>query len=143
MNTKGFLVAALFPFPALAEQCLVVGITDGDTLKLRCREQITVRLADIDAPEKGQAFGQRSKEALSDLCFGTMARMDAQSRDRYGRTVARIRCAGTDANAAMVRQGMAWAYRRYQTDPKFSVFEAEARYRKAGLGAGFHRLRLP
>ena len=57
--------------------CLIVGISDGDTLTARCPaadpahpyQQVRVRLAEIDAPESRQAFGQRSKRHLSDLCF--------------------------------------------------------------------------
>ena len=99
--------------------CLVVAISDGDTIKVRCpdRPQLVIRLAEIDAPEKAQPFGQRSKELLSTLCFKKQAEIRPSMRDRYGRTVARILCAGTDANAAMVRAGMAWAYTRYLTDP--------------------------
>ena len=50
-------------------------MTDGDTIKVRCGEgaQTTIRLAGIDAPEKKQAFGQRSKQALSDLCYQVQA----------------------------------------------------------------------
>jgi endonuclease YncB( thermonuclease family) len=47
--------------------CLVIGIADGDTLTARCEtpagmENIKVRLAEVDAPEKGQAFGTQSKQ---------------------------------------------------------------------------------
>lgn len=53
--------------------CLVIGIGDGDTLAARCGEpgayeQIKVRVAGIDAPEKSQAFGQVSRQALADMC---------------------------------------------------------------------------
>ena len=46
--------------------CLVVAITDGDTIKVRCPEQpqAVVRLAEIDAPESKQPFGQRSKQEI-------------------------------------------------------------------------------
>jgi endonuclease YncB( thermonuclease family) len=49
----------------------VVGVTDGDTITLlgENRRQHRIRLAGIDAPEKGQPFGQKSKQALSDLVF--------------------------------------------------------------------------
>src|SRR5260221_6233168 len=92
--------------------CLVVGITDGDTLKARCeqegqRQPVTVRLAEIDAPEKAQPFGLRSKQHLASLCFRQQAEIRPSAMDRYGRTVARVICAGTDDNAAMVRAGMA------------------------------------
>ena len=117
--------------------CLVVGISDGDTIKVRCPDQpqMVIRLAEIDAPEKAQAFGQRSKELLSTLCFKKQAEIRPSTRDRYGRTVARVLCAGTDANAAMVRSGMAWAYTRYLTDPQIKAMEVVARRERLGLWA--------
>ena len=43
-----------------------VGISDGDTITVLVdRREVKVRVAGIDAPEKKQAFGQRSKESLS------------------------------------------------------------------------------
>ncbi len=121
-----------------AERCLVVGVTDGDTLKVRCAEaggyrQLSVRLAEIDAPEKGQAFGQRSKLSLSTLCFGSWAVITPKKQDRYGRTVARVDCRGLDVNAEQVRRGMAWAYAKYQRDPVFTRLEILARAERVGL----------
>lgn len=120
--------------------CLVVGISDGDTLKVRCPDQpqMVVRLAEIDAPEKAQPYGQRSKEWLSTLCFKKQAEVRPASRDRYGRTVARVICAGSDANAAMVRAGMAWAHTRYLTDPQIRAMELVARRERLGLWADAH-----
>ncbi len=118
--------------------CFVVAISDGDTLKARCGDdglQVTVRLAEIDAPEKAQPFGQRSKQHLSDLCFQRNAEIQPTARDRYGRTVARVTCDGVDANADMVRAGMAWAYTKYQTDPAIPAIEQSARLNHAGLWA--------
>ena len=62
-------------------------MSDGDTLIVLTPEKqpIKVRLAEIDAPEKSQAFGQRSKQSLSDLVFGKQVRIEQQDRDRYGR----------------------------------------------------------
>ncbi|MDQ3185476.1 MAG: thermonuclease family protein, partial [Pseudomonadota bacterium] len=71
----------------------VVGIADGDTLAVLTNDQreVKIRLAEIDAPEKRQAFGTRSKQSLSDLCFGKEAEITAHVKDRYKRTVARIK----------------------------------------------------
>ncbi|WP_448172273.1 thermonuclease family protein [Rhizobacter fulvus] len=118
--------------------CVVIGISDGDTLKVRCKtdqgqQALTVRLAEIDAPEKGQPFGKRSKRHLSDLCFRRNAEIRPTARDRYGRTVARVICEGADANAAMVRSGMAWAYTRYLSDPQIQAMEVLARREYVGL----------
>ena len=122
--------------------CLVVGISDGDTVKVRCphQAQTAVRLAEIDAPEKAQPFGQRSKQLLSTLCFMKQAQIRPAGRDRYGRTIARVTCAGTDANAAMVRAGLAWAYTRYLNDPKIQALELVARRERLGLWVDPHPL---
>jgi endonuclease YncB( thermonuclease family) len=133
-----FIAALAINTPAIADNCLVVAVTDGDTLKARCGtagayEQITIRLAEIDAPERKQSFGDRSKDALGALCHETMATIKPQTKDRYGRTVARVECRGVDANAAMVKLGMAWAYVKYQTDPQFPQLEQQARAQRVGL----------
>lgn len=106
---------------ATALICIVVGISDGDTLSARCTtqdaahpyQQVKVRLAGIDAPEKNQPFGQRSKEALSDLCFQVAAKITPKSTDRYGRTVADVECSGKDAGQEQVKAGMVWVYDKY------------------------------
>ena len=115
----------------------VVAIADGDTITvLRGREQVKVRLLDIDAPEKGQAFGNRSKQSLSDLCFSTTAKLDRSGKDRYGRTLATIYCNGVNANAEQVRRSMAWVYEGYA--PMKSLLyrvQAEAKAARRGLWA--------
>ncbi len=86
----------------------VIAVTDGDTIKvLKGHEQIKVRLVEIDAPEKAQAFGNKSKQSLSELCFGKTATLVYEGKDRYGRTLARVHCDGIDANAEQVRRGLA------------------------------------
>ena len=62
-----------------------------------------MRLAEIDAPEKVQPFGQRSRQQLADLCFNQEANIRETARDRFGRTVARVRCQGLDASAEQVK----------------------------------------
>jgi endonuclease YncB( thermonuclease family) len=113
----------------------VVGITDGDTITvLVARQEIKVRLADVDAPESKQAFGTRSKQALSDLCFRKDARLDTQGKDRYGRTIATVYCAGKNANAEQVWQGMAWVFDRYaKPDSPLYGLQREARAARRGL----------
>ncbi|NMM75544.1 nuclease [Rhodococcus sp. SRB_17] len=98
--------------------CLVVGISDGDTLTARCGEvgayeQVRVRIAAIDAPEKRQPFGNAARQHLAALCFQQQAVISARAKDRYGRTVADVECQGKDAGQEMVRSGMAWYYVKY------------------------------
>jgi endonuclease YncB( thermonuclease family) len=118
--------------------CLVIGIADGDTLTARCEQaggavNVKVRLAEIDAPERGQAFGTRSRQHLADLCFRKPATVRVTARDRYGRTVAHVECAGTDANAEQLRAGMAWVFARYVTDQSLYSLQDQARADQRGL----------
>ncbi len=111
----------------------VVGIADGDTITvLADTTPHKIRLAEIDAPEKKQAFGERAKLSLSALCFDRRASVSKGKTDRYGRTVARVRCQGIDASLHQVQQGLAWAYTAYLTDPAVAIAEQLAR--DSGLG---------
>ena len=95
-----------------------------------------MRLTDIDAPELRQPFGTRSKQSLSELCFGKMAALDVRGQDRYKRTIAQVTCDGTDANAEQVRRGYAWTYIRYApTGSPLHAMQDEARTAHRGLWA--------
>src|ERR1700741_3569911 len=73
----------------------VVRVSDGDTLTLLVdRKQIKVRLTEIDAPESKQAFGQRARQSLGDLCAGQEAVVRSSGRDKYGRVLGRVDCRG-------------------------------------------------
>ena len=126
--------------------CVVVGITDGDTLTARCgsaagmpTQPIKVRLAQVDAPEHHQPFGARSREHLAALCFKQHAEVrpitGGGSFDRYGRVVAQVNCKGIDANAEQVRAGMAWVFDRYVTDRRLYALQDEAQAAHRGLWA--------
>ena len=113
----------------------VVAVSDGDTVTVLVgREQTKVRLWGIDAPEKAQAFGQRSREHVSLLVFGKTVRVEVWGKDRYGRTLGRIFHGGADVNLAMVRAGMAWWYQQYAPGADdIELAEQQARAAKAGL----------
>jgi len=114
----------------------VVRVSDGDTLTLLIdRKQVKVRLTEIDAPETKQAFGQRSRQSLGEICAGQAATVRSSGRDKYGRTLGRVECQGIDANAEQVRRGMAWVYDRYVTDRSLYALQNEARAAHAGLWA--------
>lgn len=114
----------------------VVGVSDGDTISvLKDREKVKVRLVEIDAPEKGQAYGNRSKQALSALVHGKQVEIKEHGTDRYGRTLGRIYQSGLDVNAEMVRRGMAWVYVKYAKDQGLYQIQAEAREQRRELWA--------
>lgn len=112
----------------------VVGVMDGDTVDvLVSNERVRVRLAHIDAPEKHQAFGARSHQALSSLVFRRPITVTEVDRDRYGRVVGVIHVAGTEVNAEMVRLGMAWVYRKHYVGAALYELERDARASRRGL----------
>ena len=112
----------------------VIGISDGDTLTvLHDRQPVKIRLANIDAPENGQAWGNRSKESLSELCWQKDATYQVQDIDRYGRTVAIVSCDGVEVNRAQVERGMAWVYTKYNRDPALPELQEQAMEGKRGL----------
>ena len=112
----------------------VVGVTDGDSITvLRDRVQVKVRLVDIDAPEKAQPFGNRSKQALEALVKGQEVRVVERGQDRYHRALGRIYRGDLDVNAEQVRQGMAWVFRKYSKDASLDPIEAGAKEQRRGL----------
>ena len=147
------LLALPFALHAASRTCLVVGVIDGDTLTARCPlgggyERLRVRLDAIDAPEQGQAFGARAKQALSRLVFAKKVELDCPKTDPYGRSVCSVRVAPAsapegpktlDAGLAMVTLGMAWWYRAYaheqtpQARGQHEFAEAEAKAKRIGL----------
>ncbi len=137
MKLTPFLMAMFAANVAAAADisCRVVGVSDGDTVTCLTSEkqQIKVRLAQIDAPEKNQPFGERSKQALSAMVYGKQVTLQPETTDKYGRTVARVVVGGVDANLAQVKAGMAWVYTQYAREQSYFAAEKQARANRAGL----------
>lgn len=116
----------------------VTGIKDGDTFEvLYDGEPERVRLAEIDCPEKSQAFGKNAKQYASDLCFGkTVTVTSAGKRDRYNRVIGTVVTKeGVNVNEALLKAGLAWHYKQYSKNAAMDVFEADAREQHLGLWA--------
>ncbi len=133
-----FLAVLAGPLRAAEYVGKVVAISDGDTLTLLVPDgasfkQVKVRLGEIDTPESRQPYGNRARQALSDLAFNQQARVVVQDTDRYGRTVGRVYVGDTDVNAELVKQGAAWAYRQYLKDQSLLALEQQAKSAKRGL----------
>jgi len=112
----------------------VVAVADGDTLTVLVdKVGVKIRLDGIDAPERAQAFGARSREKLSELVFGKTVRVVTKGKDRYGRTIGVVFIDGENVNAKMIESGLAWHYKRYSSDAELDRLEREARRAKRGL----------
>lgn len=118
----------------------VVGIADGDTLTLldASNTQHRIRLAGIDAPEKGQPFGQVCRQSLSDLAYDRMVAVEASKLDRYGRVIGKVLVEDRDANLEQIRRGCGWHYKKYQNEQilsdRLSYGKAEETARVRGVG---------
>lgn len=106
----------------------VIAIADGDTLTIldESNTQHKIRLAGIDAPEKSQAFGQQSKQSLSDCAYGKQAVINYDKKDRYGRTVGKVVVNGSDCNIRQIGLGLAWHYKKYADEQPINDREAYA-----------------
>lgn len=137
------LLLALGSLVASAETITgrVVGVTDGDTITIRdaSNQQFKIRLSGIDAPEKGQSFGNRAKESLSEMVFTKQVVVESNKEDRYRRKVGKVQHEGTDVNLEQVKRGMAWHYTAYAKEQApadreaYANAEAEARVQRRGL----------
>lgn len=128
----------------LAWQGKVVGITDGDTIKvLDSDKQVhKIRLYGIDCPEKGQPFGTKAKQKASDLAFQKTVKIQEFDTDRYGRTIADVILPdGRNMNLEMIRSGFAWVYTKYCKRPgcrEWKDIEESARQGRVGLWSDPH-----
>ena len=112
----------------------VVSVADGDTITILVdRDQVKVRLAEIDAPEHGQPWGKRAKQALIEKIAGHVVQVETKFNDRSGRRVGHVVYSGRDINRELVREGHAWVYRQWLRDETLLDDEAHARAERAGL----------
>ena len=138
MKAAAWIAALLFLAPIAArDETLagqVVSVADGDTITvLADGERVKVRLAEIDAPERGQPWGRRAKQALTGKVAGHVVQVESSFNDRYGRRVGHVACSGRDINRELVREGHAWVYRQWLRDASLLDDEAHARAARAGL----------
>lgn len=126
---------------AYAEPVRISGtatVLDGDTVDIGV---IRIRLHGIDAPEDSQICedkygrdwpcGTASTNFLADWIDGKKVECLALERDMYGRVIGTCYKDGIDLNAAMVREGLAWAFTRFSED--YVVEEATAREAQLGI----------
>lgn len=132
------LIAYISPVEAAKHFSNIPGIVtkvyDGDTLTLQNNNGVyKIRLAGIDAPEKRQAYGSKAQEYLYRMVRDKFVYVVVQDKDKYDRYVGKIMVNDIDANAEMLRAGLAWHYKKYDSNPLYSRIEFEARRLKIGL----------
>ncbi|ECZ5471004.1 thermonuclease family protein [Salmonella enterica subsp. enterica serovar Oslo] len=115
----------------------VIRVLDGDTIDvLQDKTPVRIRLANIDAPEKKQAYGRWSTNQLKGLVAAQPVTVTYTQTDRYGRIIGRVYTTnGIEANRFMVQSGAAWVYERYNADNALPALQREAQKMKRGLWA--------
>lgn len=123
----------------------IVGITDGDTVKLQTanKQEIRVRLYGIDSPEQDQPHGKEATKALAKLLRQQQVTAEVIDTDRYGRLVARLFVGQDEINHEMIKQGHAWFYKQYASSWHLRLAQYQAQYRQSGLWALPAEQRIP
>lgn len=113
----------------------VVKVSDGDTITVLTSDktQYKIRLNDIDAPEKKQAFGNKSKDNLAKYIAGKTVKVEYKTKDKYKRILGTIYYNNIDINLKQVKDGFAWVYKKYSKNQDYYNAEKLARENKKGL----------
>lgn len=114
----------------------VISIKDGDTVVVidTLNVQTTLRLAEVDCPEKAQAFGTKAKQFTSDEIYLKQVKYIVTDIDRYGRSIAKIYYNNNKyLSEEIIRNGFGWHYKKYSTSKLLAKLEEEARKNKRGL----------
>lgn len=151
MRVIALILAFLLSFPLDAAPLAilrgnVVRVKDGDSIVVRrapTNRNVEIRLAGIDAPEHGQPWGTEAARALRGMVDGREVRVDVYDRDRYNRLVGKVFLDRIYVNAALVRDGHAWAFDRYIADDAIRLAQKSARAQRRGLWSLPPSQRLP
>lgn len=143
ITTRFTTIALLLAIQAHAGTLLgkVIRVADGDTITVLdgSKTQHKIRLSGIDAPEKGQAFGQVSKQSLIEQVAEQDVTVEWSKSDKYGRKVGKVLLDGQDINLEQIRCGLAWHYKQYEREQSpadrqtYAAAEDAARSAQVGL----------
>ena len=114
----------------------MIGIIDGDTydILIEGNSTIRVRMEGIDAPEKGMPYYKVAKKHLSELCFGKQVILKNTSKDNHSRTLAFSYLEdGKELSHEMIKVGLAWHFKKYNSDSDLAELEMEAKNSKIGI----------
>lgn len=147
-----FAVALALVFTSASAEDLIgkiIHVTDGDTLTVRTAQPLDyrIRINGIDAPEKGQGYGDRAKRNLEILALNKEARLDCYKTDKYRRKVCRVFVDGKDIGLEQVRVGAGWWYREYANEQTLAergaYGNAETEARAGHLGLWYDKGPMP
>ena len=132
---KIFLLLVIIFISCSNQKAKVVEVKDGDTIVvlLKNNETQTLRLAEIDCPEKSQSCGMKAKQFTSSQVYGKYITFRTVTKDRYDREIAKVYYDGKYLSEEIVKVGLAWFYRRYSSNKKLDSLEHDAKCNKLGI----------
>jgi endonuclease YncB( thermonuclease family) len=109
-------------------------VHDGDTVTVvdKNGHAEKIRLADIDAPEYRQPYGQIARDALAQKLDQGLFQVKSRGRDQYDRLLATLWVDGRNINRELVAEGLAWVFDRYS--PPADLLTAQEQAKKAQIG---------
>lgn len=134
------LIFYLVSLTLFSQSGKVIKVKDGDTIVIldSINVQHTIRVADIDCPERGQPFSKKARTFVSDELFGKEVVVEKKSTDRYDRTIGFVHYEGKNLSLELLKSGFAWHYSYYSDNKEMAELELEARKEKVGLWIDEH-----
>ncbi|MDM1552959.1 thermonuclease family protein [Chryseobacterium indologenes] len=136
------LLSLLFPAILFSQTTgKVIKVSDGDTITVLLKGNIQkkLRLAEVDCPENGQAFGKNAKQFTSAQVFGKTVKFKETNTDRYGRSIAKIYYDNDKyLSQEVIQAGMGWWYYSYSKDESLGKLQEKAQQNKIGLWQDVH-----
>ena len=132
---KIFLLLVIIFISCSNQKAKVIGVKDGDTIVvlLKNNETQTLRLAEIDCPEKSQSFGMKAKQFTSSQVYGKYITFSTITKDKYGRSIAKVYYDNKYLSEEIIKAGFAWFYKRYSNNKRLELLEHEAKRNKLGI----------
>lgn len=129
------LTILFFCFSLYSQTGKVIKIKDGDTIVVldSLNNQITLRLAEVDCPEKVQAYGNKAKKFTANEVGSKMVTYKVESKDKYGRSIAKVFYNGKYLSKEIIKNGWGWHYKKYSNSNELSDLEILAKNNKRGL----------
>lgn len=135
----GLFILSCLPLSVAAEsiEAKVIAVLDGDTVLIARagHKPEKVRMLNIDAPEKDQAYGAQSKQSLAGLVLKKKVRVEIAAHDQYGRLLGQLYVDGNNINEEQVKRGMAWEYSGFHSNRGYIALQSNAQQSRLGLWA--------
>jgi micrococcal nuclease len=132
MKNKIYFLLVLFLLSCKpTEEIYISYVCDGDTVIGKDGERY--RLAEVDAPESLQTFGEESREFTKRHVLNKTIRIKIVSKDKYDRYICQVYVNGLWFNKMIVDSGYAHWYSHYSTSTVLQKAEERAKSKKIGL----------